>query len=99
MPNSLDLPLVARTLHKITTLPGLHATPTPTDLAGSYSEWFDGGAVKHVTGWDEFYLNDGTVAVVSGSLEGGVDMRLPDSTYVRIEARSGTPRMWPLGDV
>lgn len=95
----LDLPFVARTLTTITTLPGLHRSPTQGDLSGPYDEWFDSGAVKHITGWDEFHFADGTVAVVSGSLTGSVDIRLPSGTFVRIEASSDAPRFWPLGAV
>jgi hypothetical protein len=66
MTKPLDLLLVARTLTKIATLQGLHGSPAPGDLPGSHDGWFDGGAVKRVTGWDEFHFADGTVAVFLG---------------------------------
>jgi hypothetical protein len=42
----------------------LRPTPKRGDLEGDYEAWFDGGAIRYVTGSTEYYFRDGTIASI-----------------------------------
>ena len=53
---------VAQILHTIATLPNRRTRPQEGDLEGDYDEWFDGGAVRHVTGYNVYEFRNGVRA-------------------------------------
>jgi len=77
---------VARILGLIATMPNKRDTPLGGDLEGPYDFWFDGGACRTITGWNEFRFQDGTLAQV-GSCNPilSVDIRFPDGRRVRVQ--------------
>ena len=87
----VDLPTVARVLSSIAQPPGLRSTPQVHDLKGEFESWFDGGAIKNVTGWSEYHFADGSVAIVPTTPHFHVDVRLPNGRYVSISEQSSTP--------
>ncbi len=92
-----DLGAVTRILASIESPRGLRSQSRKGDLQGAFDQWFDGGAVKHVTGWNEYHFADGTVAVVHGTLTLRIDIRVPAGQYVSIgELSSGRPP-FPFG--
>jgi hypothetical protein len=54
---------VARVLQLIATMPNKREKPISGDPPG-FDFWFDGGAGRIVTGWNEYDLADGTRATV-----------------------------------
>jgi hypothetical protein len=97
MQRPLEIPTVIRLLSVIQSPPNLRARPWPGDLEGDFHEWFDGGAIKHVTGWNEYHFVDGTLAVITGVLSLQVDARLPGGAYLSIREETEPPRYSPLG--
>lgn len=84
---------VARILQQIA---NAKARPTPKrkDLEGDYDAWFDGGAIRYVTGTTEYHFADGAfagVAITSGILS--VVIRLPDGRVASVvQQASGDDR-------
>ena len=77
---------VARILSIIAAPPNLRQQPKPDDMQGEhYEEWFDGGAISHVTGCTYYDFKDGTRAMVGvvGWLSVSIDF--PDGTEVDVE--------------
>lgn len=58
-PKQISASEIADILHTIETLPNLRSHPQEGDLDGDYDEWFDGGAVRHVTGYNEYEFHNG----------------------------------------
>jgi len=71
----------------------------PGDVQGAYDEWFDGGAIKTVTGWKEYHFANGTVAIVHATLTLRADIRLPTGGFVIVTEQAGAPPFWPVGTV
>ena len=91
-----DIGAVARVLATIESPPGLRTDRRIGDLGGAFDQWFDGGAVKIVTGWNEYHFSDGTLAVVSGALTLQVEIRFPTGGYVRVSEHSQALPFSPL---
>ena len=53
---------VVRILTLIDELPNKRDTPLAGDLKGDFDFWFDGGAGRVVTGYNEYLFEDGTRA-------------------------------------
>lgn len=73
---------VADVLSVIGDPPNLRGAPRPYDLMGDFDEWFDGGAVKHKTGYSEYTLEDGTFATVEATPQLSVIIRFGDRLVV-----------------
>jgi hypothetical protein len=91
----VDPSTLSRILSTIASPPGLREQPRPDDLQGNFHMWFDGGAIRIVTGWEEFHFGDGTLAVLSGSLLFGLSIRLPSGTWVTIKERAEESEGFP----
>jgi hypothetical protein len=74
---------VARVLQLIGTVPNRRNAPQAADLEGDYDFGFDGGAGRIVTGYTEFFLLDGTRAIVGCTLGLSLDIRFCDGRMVR----------------
>ena len=96
-----DFRALADILSAISSPPGLRTTRRDGDLPGAFDKWFDGGAIKFVTGWNEYHFDDGSVAVVptSPALRVRVDIRLPAGSFVIINEQAKAPPFWPVGAV
>lgn len=55
---------VARILGMIAIPPNRRQHPQSGDLIGEFDEWFDGGALRFVTGYTEYEFSDGSRATV-----------------------------------
>lgn len=55
---------VSHILKLITEKPNERNKPRPDDLQGSYTSWFDGGAVNQYTGFTIYDFADGSKAIV-----------------------------------
>ena len=62
--NRVDANTVSKILQAIAVTPNRRDRPRTGDLSGNFDFWFDGGAVKMVTGWTQFEFADGTRARV-----------------------------------
>lgn len=58
---------VARVLSLVARMPGRSEKPRPGDLEGAFDVWFDGGACRFVTDYNEYCLADGAMAWLSTS--------------------------------
>jgi hypothetical protein len=76
-----DLRRVLEVLALIEAPPGLRTAPRPGDLKGNFTQWFDGGAIAVITGWNEYHFSDGTFAVVPTTPSYRVEIRLPSETF------------------
>lgn len=66
------------------------------DLEGPFDRWFDGGAIKLVTGWTEYHFADNTLAILaSSSVLLRIDMRLPNGSYLTIAEHKNAPALFP----
>jgi hypothetical protein len=92
----VDLRTLSSILSTIASPPGLREQPRPQDPQSNFHRWFDGGAIRDITGWQEFHFTDGTLAVLSGSLLFGLSVRLPSGTWVTIKERAEEPQGFPL---
>lgn len=92
----VDLRTLSGILATIADPPGLREQPRPQDPQGDFHRWFDGGAIRVVTGWEEFHFADGTLAVLSSSLLFGLSVRLPLGTWVTVKERGETPEGFRL---
>jgi hypothetical protein len=81
---SVDLGKVILVLSSIEQPPGLRSEPRPGDLKGEFDQWFDGGAIKHITGYSEYHYTDGTLAVVPVVPVLNVEIRLPSGECVTV---------------
>lgn len=58
------------------------------DVDGDFDFWFDGGACRQITGWNEYVFHDGTVAedlVTPGLI---IVIRFPDGRRVSLRQES-----------
>jgi hypothetical protein len=88
---TINLRTVSRVLDSIETQPGLRAEHRPGDLDGHFDQWFDGGAVKFVTGWNEYHFVDGTFALIPTTPTLHVEIRLPSGSYVIVSEQRQAP--------
>ncbi|MDH3458628.1 MAG: hypothetical protein OER90_17450 [Gemmatimonadota bacterium] len=86
-----DIRRVANVLSAIAGSRGRRTERQPDDLKGTYDYWFDGGAYKVFTGWNEYDFADGTKAVVPTTPALIVEIRLPTGEYVTIGQQSSPP--------
>ena len=75
---------VAEILRLISDLPNQRTAARPGDLPGEFDLWFDGGAVKYVTGSTEYYFTNGTRAWVAVLMSLNVGIAFPDGQQVSI---------------
>ena len=79
-----DFQAVARILITIANPANLRSQRRPGDLDGDFDKWFDGGALKVVTGWTEYHFANGARAVVPTTPRPRVDITLPEGSYVSV---------------
>jgi hypothetical protein len=84
---AIEISTVLQRLSSIHAPPNLRSTPKPGDLDGKFDRWFDGGALKVVTGWNEYHFADGTLAYVPTTPELQIEIRFPSGAYVTISER------------
>ena len=75
---------IGEILQRIGRQANLRSKPLDGDLEGDYDAWFDGGAVKHVTGVSEYVLDDGSRASVAVTPSLSVEIHLADGTGVSV---------------
>jgi hypothetical protein len=56
---------VARILSVIADPPNLRTQPQAGDLSGDFDRWFDGGAIRYITGSTQYSFANGTLASVA----------------------------------
>jgi hypothetical protein len=83
--NPVSKAQVAQVLQLITTLPHKREQPIVGDLPGKFDFWFDGGAVRHVTGWSEYELADGSR--VEGFVVPGLSLVIQFSNGARVRVQ------------
>ena len=88
---AVDLSSVLQRLSTVDSPPNLRSTPRPGDLHGKFDRWFDGGALKNVTGWNEYHFSDGTLAVVPTAPTLQVELRFPSGAYVLVHEQAKAP--------
>jgi len=93
---SVKFSAVSQILAKIDSPPGLRSKPDAGDLEGSFDQWFDGGAIRTVTGWTEYHFADGTLAVVPTTPTLQVEVRMPSGVYLTISEQSNAPTNFQL---
>ena len=54
------------------------------DIQGDFDQWFDGGAVRIVTGFNEYKFNDGTTATIPVLPLLRVFIKFPNGTHISI---------------
>src|SRR5215467_7687666 len=69
---------VAQVLRLIATLPNKRERPIAGDLPGTFDFWFDGGAGRIVTGWNEYDLTNGTRITVGSTPALSVAIEFPN---------------------
>lgn len=80
---------VANVLAMVLALPNKREKPFAGDLEGPYDFWFDGGACRIITGWNEFVFRDGTVAEVGSCVPVlSVSIRFPDGRRVSVQQQT-----------
>lgn len=81
---------VARMLTLMSDPPNERSHPAPGDLAGDFSRWFDGGAVRHDTGISS-YRFEGDAAATTGTNPGfSTVLRLSDGRLVEVREKAQT---------
>jgi hypothetical protein len=75
---------VARILDLMSRQPGTRETPIPGDITGDFDQWFDGGALRFVTGSTEFSFVDGTTATTAVVPFVNAHIRFPGGVIVTI---------------
>jgi hypothetical protein len=79
---------VAQVLQLIATLPNKRERPVSGDPPGKVDFWFDGGAGRVITGWNEYDLADGTRVTVGTTPVLSVTIQFPSGSCVRIQQES-----------
>jgi hypothetical protein len=80
---------LARVLELVETQPNRRDRPLPEDLDGDFDYWFDGGACRVLTGWQESEFFDGTVVQLAAPVPAlSLEVRFPDGRRVRIQQES-----------
>ena len=69
----------------------LSGTPTTATLAGEFDFWFDGGAGRIITGWNDYDLANGTRVTVATNPALSITIDFTNGARVRIrqESRDG----------
>ena len=80
-----DLREVARILSLVADPPNRRARPAHGDLQGDHDEWFDGGAIAHVTGYTDYDFADGSRATVHVLPRLLIDIKLAAGACVGVE--------------
>src|SRR5262249_39107612 len=75
---------IARILGLMSQLPNKREKPQAGDLTGNFDLWFDGGAVRYVTGYSEFSFAEGMEATVLVTPLLAITIRFPDGREVDI---------------
>lgn len=81
----VSVEMVVRVLDLIATQPNRRKRPRKGDVSGDFSVWFDGGAVRHVTGFSEFVFSDGTQAWIHVRPFLSIRIELPNGEHVVIQ--------------
>ena len=79
---------VAEVLQLISTLPNKREEPLSGDLPGRFDFWFDGGAGRIITGWNEYDLADGTRVTVGSIPALSVTIQFSNGSRVSIQQQS-----------
>ena len=79
---------VAQVLQRIATLPNKREQPIAGDVSGMFDFWFDGGAGRIITGWNEYELADGTQVTVGTFPALSVGIKFPDGSRVSVQEES-----------
>ena len=95
----VELEAVLLHLSSIDSPQNLRSTRQPGDLDGKFDRWFDGGAMKVVTGWNEYHFADGTLAVVPTTPTLQIEMRLPSGVFVTVNEQRHAPPNFELLDL
>jgi len=75
---------VARILASISAPPNLRNRRQLGDIEGDYDKWFDGGAIRIVTGYTVYEFEDGSRAVVDFLPSLSVTIEFVDGTRVTV---------------
>jgi len=86
-----DLQRIAGILAAIGSATGLRSERRAGDLEGPFDKWFEGGAIKVVTGWTEYHFADGAVAVVPITPRLRVDVRLATGAFFSVTMEDEVP--------
>ncbi len=78
---------VARVLQLVASRPNLRRRRRPGDIDGPFDEWFDGGAVRPITGGTVFQFGDGTRAEVADAPALLITIVFRDGARVVVEQR------------
>lgn len=96
----LDLHAIADRLATIASPPRERNERYNGDVDGAFDRWFDGGAIKIVTGWNEYHFADGTLAIVAtSSMLLHIEMRLPNGSYLTVAEQRKAPAFFPASAV
>ena len=63
---------IAHVMQVVGSTPNLRDAPAPGDLEGQFDRWFDGGAVRMVTGYNVYRLQSGARAITTSCDTGHV---------------------------
>lgn len=77
--------VVAAILELIHSVPNRREKPLAGEVQGRFDFWFDGGACRVMTGWNEYTFADGVVAQVGVIPALSVTIRFPDGRRVHIQ--------------
>jgi hypothetical protein len=88
---AVDLREVLDRLAAIESPPRLRTEPETNDLIGKFDQWFDGGALKVVTGWNEYHFANGSLAVVPSTPMLQIEIRLSSGAYIVLSEQSHAP--------
>lgn len=76
--------VIGEILCKIGDRSNRRSKPRNGDLEGDYDAWFDGGAVKYITGSTEYYFQDGSKAMVGVLPYLSVYIELADGSKITV---------------
>jgi hypothetical protein len=79
---------VAQVLQLIAKLPNKRERPITGDLPGKFDFWFDGGAGRIITAWNEYALANGTRITVGATPVLSVTIEFPNGARVAIQQKS-----------
>ena len=78
---------VGRVLTLMSAPPNHRNSPLAHDVRGDFDIWFDGGAVKHETGFSTWTFTDGTTATIIVSPRIGVSITLAGGRAICVSDR------------
>ena len=79
-----DLEGISNILNLIANPPNKRKHPNENDLKGDYDEWFDGGAIKYVTGSTRYYFEGGVVVHAAVQLEINFIIEFPNGKKISL---------------